>query len=151
MSGIVQSFKDIWSAYDNYQTPEWVEYLKFAWNIPFVTGCLIMIFTGVSLQYCVLQAPVPALFILLLLALTLLAYVEGLHYGVVSIEKWDMAQYGDKFPRAYKVQQLAPNAGTKIPTFYNLIRKYLIYEHIWQPSSSAFLWVDSFLPSSSCF
>ena len=111
MAEILQTLKDAWNFYDNYQTPEWVEYLKFAWNVPFVTGCLIMIFTGVSLQYCVLQTHPAALFILLIFALTLLAYVEGLHYGVVSIEKWDMAQYGEKYPRACKVQKLAPTAG----------------------------------------
>jgi len=41
-------------------------------------------------------------FIILLLALTLLAYCEALHYACVSVEKWDMSKYQEIFPRAYK-------------------------------------------------
>ena len=34
--------------------------------------------------------------------LLLLAYVEALHYAVVSVEKWDMSQYAERYPRAVK-------------------------------------------------
>jgi hypothetical protein len=60
----------------------------------------------VSLNYCVLQIEPIANFILLFAALTLLAYCEALHYGVVSIEKWDMEQYKEKFPRTYNCWKL---------------------------------------------
>jgi len=67
---------------------------------------VLMVFVGVSLNYCVLQIEPIANFILLFAALTLLAYCEALHYGVVSIEKWDMEQYKEKFPRAYNCWKL---------------------------------------------
>jgi len=67
-----------------------------------VTILILVVFTGVALQYCILQIHPAALFILLFLALTLLAYVEALHYSVIAIEKWDMEKYKDKYPRAYQ-------------------------------------------------
>ena len=53
---------------------------------------VVVVFVGVAKGYCVLQIPAIANFILLFLALTLLAYCEALHYAVVSIEKWDMSE-----------------------------------------------------------
>jgi len=79
---------------------------------------ILMVFVGVSLNYCVLQIPPIANFILLFAALTLLAYCEALHYGVVSIEKWDMEQYKDKFPRAYKTWKLVDTP--------NKVKKFLV-------------------------
>lgn len=67
-----------------------------------VTLLLIVIFVGVSLSYCVLPLFPLVNFILMFGALTLLAYCEALHYAVVSVQKWDMAQYKDKFPRAVR-------------------------------------------------
>ena len=45
-------------------------------------------------------------FALLFSALTLLAYVEALHYGNVAIEKWDLESKKDEYPRLYKTQKL---------------------------------------------
>ena len=39
---------------------------------------------------CVLETHPAVSFILLFLALILLAYVEALHYACVAVEKWDM-------------------------------------------------------------
>ena len=57
---------------------------------------VVVVFVGVAKGYCVLQIPAIANFILLFLALTLLAYCEALHYAVVSIEKWDMSEVSDQ-------------------------------------------------------
>lgn len=92
-----------------YVQPAWLEYVKFAWNTAFVGLCVIMILVGVSLQYCILTAPPVVNFILLLGATTLLGYVEGLHYGVVSIEKWDMGKHLETYPRAVLIHDLCPN------------------------------------------
>lgn len=91
------------------QTATVGEYLKLFIASCAVTILIIVVFTGVSLQYCVLQVHPVVLFLLLFLALTLLAYVEALHYSVIAIEKWDMEQYKDKYPRAYKCWLLANN------------------------------------------
>lgn len=53
---------------------------------------VVVVFVGVAKGYCVLEIPAIVNFILLFLALTLLAYCEALHYAIVSIEKWDMSQ-----------------------------------------------------------
>lgn len=85
------------------------EYLKLFVATCVVTILIIVVFAGVSLQYCILQVHPAVLFIILFLALTLLAYVEALHYSVIAIEKWDMEKYREKYPRAYKCWLLANN------------------------------------------
>ena len=67
---------------------------------------IVVVFVGVAQGYCVLQIPPIVNFILLFLALTLLAYCEALHYCVVSVEKWDMNLYQERFPRAYKLWKM---------------------------------------------
>lgn len=57
-------------------------------------------------KYSVLQIHPAVNFLLLFLALTLLAYVEALHYACVAVEKWDMTKYAEKFPRAVKCHAL---------------------------------------------
>lgn len=53
---------------------------------------VVVVFVGVAKGYCVLEIPPIVNFLLLFLALVLLAYCEALHYAVVSIEKWDMSE-----------------------------------------------------------
>ena len=67
---------------------------------------ILVVFVGVSLSYCVLQIPPIANFCLLFAALLLLAYCECLHYVVVSVEKWDMSKYAERYPRAIKCHKL---------------------------------------------
>lgn len=61
---------------------------------------ILVVFVGVSLSYCILQVFPLVNFLLLFASLLLLAYVEALHYACVAVEKWDMKQYEDRFPRA---------------------------------------------------
>lgn len=86
-----------------------IEYSKLIIFSLFVILMVLVCFTGVGLHYSVLQAPVPVNFILLIGALILLAYLEALHYAVVSVEKWDMAQYEERYPRAVKCHRLVDN------------------------------------------
>ena len=53
---------------------------------------VVVVFVGVAKGYCVLEIPPIVNFLLLFLALVLLAYCEALHYAIVSIEKWDMSE-----------------------------------------------------------
>lgn len=68
------------------------EKIKLVIGTCVVNLLVIVVFVGVAKGYCVLQIPAIANFILLFLALTLLAYCEALHYAIVSIEKWDMSE-----------------------------------------------------------
>jgi len=85
------------------------ENLKLTIAFCVVTVLVLVVFAGVALGYCILEVHPVVNFILLSLALTLLAYVEALHYSVIAIEKWDMLQYEDKYPRAVKCWKLVDN------------------------------------------
>ena len=78
------------------------ENLKLVIASVFVFLLIMVAFIGISLSYCVLQVFPLVNFIILFICLTLLAYVEALHYACVAVEKWDMAQYSEKFPRAVR-------------------------------------------------
>ena len=56
------------------------------------------------------------LFIVLFLALTYLAYLEGLHYACVSLEKRNMKEYELTYPRACKTHLLV-NTTQKVKNF----------------------------------
>jgi hypothetical protein len=71
-----------------------------------VTLLLIVVAIGIGNRFCILQLHPAINFVILFFALTLLAYVEALHYACVAVEKWDMAAYRDKYPRAVKCQAL---------------------------------------------
>jgi hypothetical protein len=86
-----------------------IEIVKYIWSTSLVTFSLCLIFYCVSMRYCVLQTYPVILFLLLFAATTLLAYVEALHYANVSVEKWDMTPYKDRFPRACETQKLVKN------------------------------------------
>ena len=68
------------------------EKIKLVLGACIVNLLVVVVFVGVAKGYCVLQIPAIVNFILLFLALTLLAYCEALHYAIVSIEKWDMSE-----------------------------------------------------------
>lgn len=82
------------------------EYARLIGCSAVVTVLLIVDFYSISMRYCILQLHPAANFVLLFFALTLLAYVEALHYGVVAIEKWDMKQYAEKYPRVVRLHAL---------------------------------------------
>ena len=67
---------------------------------------ILVVFVGVSLTYSILKIFPLANFALMFGCLILLAYVEALHYAVVSVEKWDMSAYEQRYPRAVKCHAL---------------------------------------------
>ena len=82
------------------------EYLKYFFSAVVVHLLILVAFIGISMQYCVLKLHPVGLFILLIFALVLLAYVEALHYACVAVERWDMSAYTEIYPRACKTQAL---------------------------------------------
>ena len=93
-----------------------VEWFLYGLFTIIVTLSILVICHGIVQDWCVLKFNPAALFIILILALTLLAYVEALHYSNVSVERWDMSVYQEKFPRACKVQLLV-NSNVKVQRF----------------------------------
>lgn len=113
---------------------------------------VLVVFVGVSLTYCVLKIHPAANFVLLFGALTLLAYVEALHYAVVAVEKWDMTKYADKYPRALKCHALVdtPEKVKKFLVgrqFFTLFVVFLISEITSFPDipKNFGLFIDSFV------
>jgi hypothetical protein len=70
-----------------------IECIKYTVFTIVVAASTSVILTGIASRYCILKFHPIALYVLLFLALLLLAYVEALHYANVSVEKWDMAIY----------------------------------------------------------
>jgi hypothetical protein len=67
-----------------------------------VSLLILVALVGIAMGYCVLETHPAINFCILVFCITLLAYVEALHYACVAIEKWDMSQYQDRFPRAVR-------------------------------------------------
>jgi uncharacterized membrane protein len=90
MSAVEETKK--WTPATDFCRSFWCEKIKLVVSTIVVNLLVTVVFVGVINGYCVLKIPAIANFILLFVALTLLAYCEALHYAVVAIEKWDMAQ-----------------------------------------------------------
>jgi hypothetical protein len=86
-----------------YEGPNiWVERFKYFYATVIVNLLVLVAVICIGNQYCVLQIHPAGLFILLIIALIWLGYIEGLHYSVVCLEKRDMAQFTEMFPLACK-------------------------------------------------
>ena len=107
---------------------DWIDNAKLVFSSCITAALIIVVFAGVSLGWCVLATPPPATFILLIFALILLAYVEALHYACVAVEKWNMEEYKEKYPRAYRCWDLVNTPG-KV-SHINIISHYIISFHI---------------------
>jgi hypothetical protein len=86
-----------------------------------VSTCVVLllvsvVFAGVAMGYSILHAPFYVNYILMFGCLTMLAYVEALHYACVAVEKWDMEQFAAKYPRAKKCHALV-NTPEKVKKF----------------------------------
>ena len=62
-----------------------VEILKLVFGTCIVTVLVTVAFAGMANRWCVLDLPPPALFLILLACIILLAYVEALHYACKSL------------------------------------------------------------------
>ena len=77
---------------------------------------LLMVFVGVSLAYCVLKLHPAFNFLILFVSMALLAYLEALHYACVSVEKWNVREYADQYPRAVRCHALV-DTSAKVKKF----------------------------------
>ena len=61
-----------------------------------VGASVLVVIYGIAMQYAVLQVHPAVLYVVLILTLTLLGYVEALHYSNVAIELYDMSPYQER-------------------------------------------------------
>ena len=94
----------------------WCERIKLVLATCAVSVLLLVVFIGIAFGYCVLKVFPLVNFIILFVCIAVLATVEGLHYAVVSVEKWDMEQYRERFPRALRCHDLV-NTPEKVKKF----------------------------------
>lgn len=81
-------------------------YIRLVLSTIVITAIIAYGFTCIAYGYSVIQIHPAANFVILFVALIMVAFLEGLHYGVVSIEKWDMAAYAKDYPRVCKLALL---------------------------------------------
>lgn len=94
------------SSYSAFCRSVMCEDAKFVLGSIAVFLLILMVFVGVSFTYCVLKLHPAFNFIILFVCVVLLAYVEALHYACVSVDRWNMREYADQYPRAVRCHAL---------------------------------------------
>ncbi len=94
------------------------ERIKLVLGSLVVSTLILMVFVGIALGYAVLDVFPLINYLIMIVCLIVLATVEGLHYAVVSVEKWDMSRYAEKFPRAVRCHSLVDTP--------NKVKKFLV-------------------------
>lgn len=83
----------------------WFDYLKYIWSTAATVGAMIVVCYGISINSYVLPTPPIGAFILAILALTILFYLEGLMIAIVGTQYWDPETFKDVYPRAYAIHK----------------------------------------------
>lgn len=80
--------------------------IKYTWSTAVTLGSVGCIFYGISIQAYILPTPVPAAYVLLIVLLGILFYLEGLMIAIVATQYWDPETFREVYPRAYKLHKL---------------------------------------------
>ena len=79
---------------------------RYTWST-FVTFCAVfLILTGIGRGYAILPSSVGVCYIVLIIFLGLLFYLEGLMICIVATQFWDRETFKDIYPRAYKLHEI---------------------------------------------
>eukprot|EP00457_Paulinella_chromatophora_P010404 gb/GEZN01010504.1/.p1 GENE.gb/GEZN01010504.1/~~gb/GEZN01010504.1/.p1 ORF type:complete len:392 (-),score=37.15 gb/GEZN01010504.1/:59-1066(-) len=70
-------------------------------------GCCAVIFYGIGSGYALLPGPVVAHFIILIIALTMLGYLEGLQVAVLALQNLEYNSVRDRYPSGCKLMDRA--------------------------------------------
>lgn len=82
------------------------DYLKYLWSTVVTLGSLIIIIYGIAIQAYVLPIAPGAAYVLALILVGNLFYLEGLMIAVVGTQYWDPKTFQDVYPRAFKCHEL---------------------------------------------
>jgi hypothetical protein len=83
----------------------WFDYPRFVWSTCATLGALGVIIYGISLGVYVLPVPVIAAYLIAIITLTCLFYLEGLMIAIVGTQYWDPEQFREVYPRAYEMHK----------------------------------------------
>jgi hypothetical protein len=89
-----------------YETLTWFDYLKYLWSTVVTLGSVVIICYGISIKAYILPTPIPAAYILAIVLLTILFYLEGLMIAIVATQYWDPETWREVYPRAYMLHKL---------------------------------------------
>lgn len=84
----------------------WFDYCKYVWSTFVTLGSLVIVIYGVSIESYVLPVPAPAAFVLAIVLLTILFYLEGTMIAISAVQYWDGNTFKSIYPRAYHVHTL---------------------------------------------
>ena len=84
----------------------WFDVIKYIWSTFATLGSLFIIFYGIKIKAYVLPTPPGATYIIFILFLILLFYLEGLMIAIVATQYWDKESFREAYPRAYKLHEL---------------------------------------------
>ena len=80
--------------------------VRYLWSTFATVGSLFIIFYGISIQAYVLPSPPGGTYIIFIMFLILLFYLEGLMIAVVGTQYWDRSTFIEYYPRAAMLHEL---------------------------------------------
>jgi len=80
--------------------------VRYGWSSAVTIGSLMVICYGIYIKAYVLPTPPAAAYIVAIVTLTILFYLEGLMIAIVGSQYWDPEMFREVYPRAYKVHKL---------------------------------------------
>lgn len=82
------------------------DYIKYFWSTGVTLGSMAIVLYGLSKGAYVLPTPVIGAYIIAIVMMTVLFYLEGLMIAIVGVQYWDREIYRDYYPRAYRLHEL---------------------------------------------
>ena len=84
----------------------WFDYLKYLWSTVVTLGSVIIVIYGISIQAYVLPVPPGVAYVMAIVLLITLYYLEGLMIAIVGTQYWDPETFKDVYPGAYKIHRM---------------------------------------------
>lgn len=84
----------------------WFDYIKYFWSSCVTLGSIGIICYGLINGYYVLPIPPVGAFIVAIVGLTVLFFLEGLMIAIVGTQYWDPEMFKDYYPNAYYLHKI---------------------------------------------
>ncbi len=79
---------------------------RYGWSTIVTVSALFVTLIGIGEGHYILPAPVPATYVIFIVTMILLFYLEGLMIAVVTTQYWDKESFKEAFPQAYALHDL---------------------------------------------
>lgn len=84
---------------------------RYLWSTGLSVFAIIVVIYGISQEVYLLHVPAGVAYIIAIVALTGLFYLEGLMIAIAATQYWDPEQFKEAYPRAYAVHRLINRQG----------------------------------------